>query len=956
MTRTTPLRLLRYSMRTAPLLLAALVSHAQDECRVYLANQTDGNNGFVLALEAAGDSGHKCALSSVSLRLAVGDGTTMHHFDAAFPWQTGTVYTAKAVITAAGPQPLSINGQTMGSAQSAFLPSTSTLSASMVADTGTPVEQYIVTQISLTVTNGANTLNIAPNGATPLPLALTLLAQGPPLWQTQFTENAAQTTTVTATFRFDPVPANSQFNPYIDGYGQAIAAAWPGKVAADADLKTALAIEQAWLASNPPLGGVDAFGGSTVAWTDKATGYYHAAQHGGRWYLISPLGNPLFYLGVTAIPLYATPITGRESMFQLPPQTGTFADAYSLNNNGETVDTTYFSFSIANQIRKYGSSSVDIKNANMAQRFASWGFVGGGKFGNYPANMPSTPVLAHGGAVGVSDAVPGGHPDVFDSTTVTKLRKALATEIGQNATNPYIVGWSVGNENAEIITTAEVQAILALGAGSAAKRAFVDHAISDLYFGSVGSLATSWGISASTAADAYAAKPTAPGTDVEKLRLFYEQAYYLTNYQAVKAADPNHLYFGSWIVSADSTNWPVAAANCDVVGFDDFSPGILDPNLAAEFAATNKPVMLGAWGVPSDYGGTRGFGWNSYHNIVTLSDAASGAAYAAQLASLAADPHVVGAMLFDYVDEPLTGRGNNDGTPNISNLLVLGENFAFGLVDETDNPKYDLVSQVRAAHVSVLQSLGLLGATPALTSAPANGATYATGGLVPGSWAQVKGTNLSDVTRFWQSSDFVGLGNGLPTSLSGVRVLVNGTAAAVYYVDPTQVNFQVPAGITGTASVQVTRDGLAGNVLTAQAVTSAPAIFPIIVGGTNYAAAVFLDGKIGGAPSIGPGFRNAVPGELVQLYATGLAPSPAGTLVSTTPLSGVTVTIGNITVPASFTALVAVGEYQINFTVPAAFAQLPPGLYPISISINGVSSPASINSIPPGPVVIPIQH
>jgi len=246
---------------------------------------------------------------------------------------------------------------------------------------------------------------------------------------------------------------------------------------------------------------------------------------------------------------------------------------------------------------------------------------------------------------------------------------------------------------------------------------------------------------------------------------------------------------------------------------------------------------------------------------------------------------------------------------------------------------------------------------PALLSGTlANGATYIAGGLVPGSWAQVKGTNLSTTTRIWAASDFTGLGNNLPTNLSGVQVNVNNQLAAVYYISPTQVSFQVPAGITGTASVQVIANGQTSNSVTAAAATSSPGIFPVILGGTNYAAAVFLDGKIAADPSNGPAFRNAVPGDAVQLYATGLAASPAGTLVSTTFLSGVTVTIGTVTITASAAALVAVGEFQINFTVPQSFASLPAGLYPISISVNGVTSPASINSSPPGPVVIPIQH
>ena len=277
----------------------------------------------------------------------------------------------------------------------------------------------------------------------------------------------------------------------------------------------------------------------------------------------------------------------------------------------------------------------------------------------------------------------------------------------------------------------------------------------------------------------------------------------------------------------------------------------------------------------------------------------------------------------------------------------------FNLVDHSDNI---CEGAFRAANIAALQSLGLMGSAPVLTSAPANGATYVAGGLVPGSWAQVKGMNLSDTTRPWVAADFTGLGNALPTLLSGVRVLVNGTPAAVYYISPTQVNFQVPAGVSGTVAVVVARDGIASNVMTAQAVASSPGIFPVIVNGVNYAAAVFLDGKIAGDPSIGPGFRNAVPGDVVQLFATGLAASPAGTTVTTTPLNGVSVTVGTVTILASFAGLVAPGEYQVNFTLPQSFSSMPEGVYPISIAIDGTSSPPTVNSSPPGPVVIPIHH
>jgi len=52
---------------------------------------------------------------------------------------------------------------------------------------------------------------------------------------------------------------------------------------------------------------------------------------------------------------------------------------------------------------------------------------------------------------------------------------------------------------------------------------------------------------------------------------------------------------------------------------------------------------------------------------------------------------------------------------------------------------------------------------------------------------------------------------------------------------------------------------------------------------------------------------------------------------------------------------VAVGEFQVNFTLPQQFANMPAGSYPITISIDGVSSPSTINSVPAAPVVLPIQ-
>jgi uncharacterized protein (TIGR03437 family) len=303
---------------------------------------------------------------------------------------------------------------------------------------------------------------------------------------------------------------------------------------------------------------------------------------------------------------------------------------------------------------------------------------------------------------------------------------------------------------------------------------------------------------------------------------------------------------------------------------------------------------------------------------------------------------------------------NGDGRPDIAASSIPSAALS-GLMITTDLPTLvgSVIGQLPIGNAQVLLNQTAAPTSPTLTGGTvANGATYVAGGLVPGSWAQVKGSNLATVKNYiWQAADFLGLGNNLPTKLQGTSVTVNNLPAALYYVDPAQVNFQVPSGVSGTASVQVTVNGVASNTVTGTSSSSSPGIFPVIVNGVNYAGGVFAsDNKYIGDPSVSSAFRNAKPGDQIQLFATALTTAPAGVLVTQTGVSGVTVTIGTVTFPADFAALVAVGEFQINFTVPQQFASMPIGTYPISITVNGVSSPATINSLPPGQVVIPITH
>jgi len=217
--------------------------------------------------------------------------------------------------------------------------------------------------------------------------------------------------------------------------------------------------------------------------------------------------------------------------------------------------------------------------------------------------------------------------------------------------------------------------------------------------------------------------------------------------------------------------------------------------------------------------------------------------------------------------------------------------------------------------------------------------------IVGGSWVTIRGVNLSDVTRTWASADFTD-GNNLPTNLSGVQVTINGLSSAVYYISSTQINVQAPANIGGTVSVQVTHNGTPSNTASATAVSAAPALFTYQAGTKTYPAAVFLNSLIVGDPALsGTAVSKAHAGDTILLFATGLAPSTAGTIIQSPVVvtSPVTVTIGGQQVTPSFAGLVASGEFQINVVMP----NLASGEYPVTVQVNGQTSQSG--------VVIPVQ-
>jgi uncharacterized protein (TIGR03437 family) len=226
--------------------------------------------------------------------------------------------------------------------------------------------------------------------------------------------------------------------------------------------------------------------------------------------------------------------------------------------------------------------------------------------------------------------------------------------------------------------------------------------------------------------------------------------------------------------------------------------------------------------------------------------------------------------------------------------------------------------------------------------------------IVSGQWAAIYGQRLANSARQWNKSDFpsgTAAGSSLPTVLDGVRVTIGGKAAAVYYVSPTQIDVQAPSDLPlGPASVVVMNNGIASASFTTTVTQSSPSFCYYPAGTTFFAAAEHLSGTVIGDPTIaGGGVERAHPGEVIELYANGLAPSPAGVVLAPMSFAGpVTTTAGNYPLTVIAAALVASGQFQINVQLPG---NIPPGTYPLSMTVpNGsTSSAGDVVMLPVGP-------
>lgn len=213
---------------------------------------------------------------------------------------------------------------------------------------------------------------------------------------------------------------------------------------------------------------------------------------------------------------------------------------------------------------------------------------------------------------------------------------------------------------------------------------------------------------------------------------------------------------------------------------------------------------------------------------------------------------------------------------------------------------------------------------PLITSGGITPVYSAANVIQPGSWISIYGVNLAKDTVLW-NDDF-------PKTLGGVSVTINGKAAYLWFVSPTQINLQAPDDAAlGTVNVTVTNSlGVATSTV---ALAAASPSFSLLGDGKHVAGVIVTPNGsgaygAGGYDLVGPAgafpfaTRPVTAGEVLVLYGVGFGPVipavAAGQPVTKASATAnpVTITIGGVAANVLFAGITQAGLYQFNLVVP----------------------------------------
>ncbi|MGA9658344.1 MAG: beta-galactosidase [Asticcacaulis sp.] len=516
-----------------------------------------------------------------------------------------------------------------------------------------------------------------------------------------------------------------------DAFGQRANVQWPGKIENEDELISQSKGERQVLAEAPSMTDRSKFGGWKSGPKLDATGYFRTEKIDGRWTLVDPEGYLYFAMGLDSARLNDGPtMTGidfknpddhtspryiasvpRRAMFSwLPKFPDHFVSHYGYFpylfagplKHGETFD-----FYATNLDRKYGKNYFDKWKNVTLDRMLSWGFTGMGNWAD-PAFFGNGRLayFAYGNIDGKFQKLSsgsdywGGLADPYDPKFAEAAQAKVKDIAAQVQNDPWCIGTYIDNELSWGNTSSDtahyglVLHTLSVDAAGSFAKAHFSQSLKDKYK-TIEALNAAWQTSIDNwAAFDHGVALKAPfnlamTADLSALLQDLAEQYYSTVRTALKAKMPHHLYVGSrladWGMSPEVIR--AAAKYADVVSYNLYTEGLVPGDHWKILEEVDKPSMIGEFSMGAlDRG--------QFHaGIVFAADQQDRARqYSDYVQSILKNPYFVGAQWFQYVDEPLTGRGWD------------GENYNVGFVSATDTPYPELVEAAKKVNSELYPS------------------------------------------------------------------------------------------------------------------------------------------------------------------------------------------------------------------------------------------------------------
>lgn len=494
------------------------------------------------------------------------------------------------------------------------------------------------------------------------------------------------------------------FFPFVDRYGQYIHADWPGKIYSDADFALRRAEEEKERADWPGPKNWNKYGGWATGPQLEATGFFRAAKHEGKWWLVDPEGKLFWSYAPTGAGFgpELTPVTDRENWFaELPAKDGPSGKFYSvgpkiLYQYYRDRDYTGYAFSRANAEIKYGADATEQLQRITAERLRSWGFNSLGAW-SATAQMQygRTPyvTIIHYSSPGLSSHM----PDVFNPEWETNLRARMQQERETTAKDPWNIGYFVDNERRWLRFPRFIGValqVLEAKPDVVSKSLFIEDLKAK--YQTIEKLNQSWGTShaswdamlQSTDKVTYEhGKHASLDQDLGDFGMKFGQKYFSTCRNLVKEVAPNHMYLGARLHGhIDPTLIELQTQYCDVISYNMYD--VTPAKRMSQYEKIDFPFMITEWGIDND---PRQSPFRASKAEVSVGTQIPRREAIERFTKDAiAHPKIVGIHFFQYRDQPLSGRPdgeallrgfvNTTDTPNFE-LIQVNRNFAYELYD-----------------------------------------------------------------------------------------------------------------------------------------------------------------------------------------------------------------------------------------------------------------------------------